>query len=268
MAYTHIISNGIKTVPYVECIGFTKDIIHSSFGPGRRKSYTIHFNLKGSGYFNGTPVNAGQGFLVYDGAYAHHYANKADPWELFWITLADDEISKQIFLQYNVNKKTNIFNFHSSVYVKEVAKKICEEKSVGIDSLKLLDMFLQIHHNCMEYSNTLQPKSTPELYVKSATKYIKTNLHHNVTVNELVEKIGITQPYLYKLFKEKFGISPKEYILKTKLDTAKSLLLTTNMSITEIANSVGFLDVLTFSRFFSSKEKLSPTLFRKSNTNK
>lgn len=262
MGFNIIIPEGAKTTPAVEAIGYTKDIENSSFGPGLRKGYTIHFNIKGLGYFNGKPVKAGQGFLVFDGAYAHHYTDKSDPWELVWITLSDEEVSKQLFLQYNTNKKTGIFDFHSSVYLRELVKKICEARFIAADSLYMLNLFLQIHFNCMDYSTDTLLHRDSEIYLNSAVKYIKSNIHRNLKVEELTDLIGITQPYLYKLFMEKFKYSPKQYILKLKLDTAKELLLKSNMTITEIANSVGFPDVLAFSKFFSQKENLSPSAYR------
>ena len=46
------------------------------------------------------------------------------------------------------------------------------------------------------------------------------------------------------------------------MNHAKKLLTETDMSITEIANSVGYSDALAFSKAFSSKEKLSPQKYR------
>lgn len=57
-------------------------------------------------------------------------------------------------------------------------------------------------------------------------------------------------------------MSPKQCIMRLKLDTAKNMLINTEMTITEIANSVGYADILTFSRLFSTREKMSPTEYR------
>ena len=48
-----------------------------------------------------------------------------------------------------------------------------------------------------------------------------------------------------------------------KIEKAKRLLKSVNYSITEVAVSCGFLDVLSFSRFFSKKVGVSPTEYRK-----
>ena len=261
MSFSYIISHGAITSPYIDGIGFTKDIVHSSFGPGVRKGYTIHFNIKGKGYFNSVPVEEGQGFLVYDGMYAHHYADKENPWELFWITISGD-CSADVLDQYKADKKTNIFNFSSTDIVRDIAKKVCTLKEFSLDSLEMLEMFLKIHTNCITRKAVQPGKHSSEIYIDFATKYITDNIHRHITVEKLTEIIGVSQPYLHKIFTNHFGVSPKQYITKLKLDMSKSMLANSHTSITEIATSVGFPDVLTFSRFFSSKEKISPTKYR------
>ena len=57
-------------------------------------------------------------------------------------------------------------------------------------------------------------------------------------------------------------MSTKEYITWYKMKKAKELLIETSMSITEIANSVGYNDILAFSKIFTSKEKISPQKYR------
>ena len=46
------------------------------------------------------------------------------------------------------------------------------------------------------------------------------------------------------------------------MTVAEKLLTDRGLSVTEVANSVGFQDVLAFSRFFSSKKGVSPTVYR------
>lgn len=73
--------------------------------------------------------------------------------------------------------------------------------------------------------------------------------------------LGISQPYLYRIFVKKCGRSPKQYLEKCKLKEAKRLLCETDMSITEVANSIGFPDVLAFSKFFKHSTHISPSNF-------
>ncbi len=56
--------------------------------------------------------------------------------------------------------------------------------------------------------------------------------------------------------------APKQYISECRIAEAKKLLVNTEFTVSEIAASLVFSDVLAFSKFFSSKMKLSPTDFR------
>ena len=87
-------------------------------------------------------------------------------------------------------------------------------------------------------------------------------MHLPIKINEITAFLGVSQQYLYKICKTRLSVSPKRYIVDRKLFYAKKLLKESAMSITEIANSLGFEDVLTFSKFFSSHEKKSPQRFR------
>lgn len=263
MAPVFVVPYGIKTTPYIKGIGFANELEHTRCGPGKREGYTIHFNIKGKGFFNGYPVKEGQGFLVPDGMYAHHYPDKNNPWSLLWITFHESEkTSTEIFSEYNADPQTNIFNFHSPIYVQDAVKKLCETKRISMHAFQILEMYFKIHCNCIMTEKETTQKYSPEIYVKYAVNYIADNIHRPITVEELTTRLGITQPYLYKLFMQSCDISPKQYILRAKLDSAKNMLLHTNLSITEIANAVGYPDILTFSRLFATKENCSPTTFR------
>lgn len=261
MSYVYIVSQGIETSPYINGIGFTKDPVSSSFGPGQRKDYTIHFNIKGKGYFNSNPVEEGQGFLVYDGMYAHHYADKDNPWHLLWITISGDS-APEILRQYNADSETNIFEYSAPLKVKEIASTVENSMGFYMDSLKLMNLFLNLHCNCIK-SDVLSPtENLSKSYIDYATKYISDNIHRHVTVEELTKLTGVSQAYLHKIFSKSLGLSPKQYIINSKISLAKSLLENTHMTVTEIAYSVGYPDVLSFSRIFSSKENVSPMNYR------
>ncbi|WP_259317106.1 MULTISPECIES: helix-turn-helix transcriptional regulator [Megamonas] len=69
--------------------------------------------------------------------------------------------------------------------------------------------------------------------------------------------------YLTRIFHEKFHLSPKQYIMQLKLKKARSLLITTELSISIIASSLGFDDQLAFSRTFKKEFSISPSMYRK-----
>ena len=101
-------------------------------------------------------------------------------------------------------------------------------------------------------------------YVETAKAYILRNIDISVKITDIASFIGISDRYLYNLFVKYEGISPKQYMNNVKLERAKKLLSDPEMTITEIAEAMGFTDVLCFSHFFSDHTGTSPSQFKKS----
>ena len=85
---------------------------------------------------------------------------------------------------------------------------------------------------------------------------------NNVDIPWLAEQCGMSQTYFRRLFHDLYGVSPKQYILSARLRLAKTMLNSTENSVTEIAKSCGFDNVYYFSRTFRIHEGISPSEYR------
>lgn len=92
--------------------------------------------------------------------------------------------------------------------------------------------------------------------------YIKTNISRNIKITEIAAAFGYNEKYISHRFAQICGIPLKQYILKTKMDTASFMLIDTNEPITEIAKAVGFSDSHNFSRTYKKLTGLSPSEYR------
>lgn len=92
--------------------------------------------------------------------------------------------------------------------------------------------------------------------------YIKTNISRNIKISEIAATFGYNEKYISHRFAQICGIPLKQYILKTKMDTASFMLIDTNRPITEIAKEVGFGDSHNFSRTYKKLTGLSPSEYR------
>ncbi|MBQ2967888.1 MAG: AraC family transcriptional regulator [Clostridia bacterium] len=106
-------------------------------------------------------------------------------------------------------------------------------------------------------------KNTVNAPVEAAKHIIKFNYNTDLTLTKLADRLNLNPTYFSRLFKEKTGMSPKQYILKIRMDRAKELLSHTQYTVKEISNSIGFPDSLYFSRLFKKYENLSPLAYRK-----
>ena len=82
----------------------------------------------------------------------------------------------------------------------------------------------------------------------------------------LAEQAGISEVYFRRLFRETYGVTPKQYIVDMRLRLARQLLTNTDNSIGEIADCCGFSSVYYFSRAFHQAAGQTPTDYRRDNS--
>ena len=93
-------------------------------------------------------------------------------------------------------------------------------------------------------------------------EWINANAHMHLTVRGVAEQFGYNEDYTNRLFRKYYGISLKKAIDEEKMQAIKSLLLSTNFALKEIATSMGFSDYKYFLKYFQYHEGVPPTQFR------
>jgi len=93
--------------------------------------------------------------------------------------------------------------------------------------------------------------------------YIDANLNTKLTLSDLAQKCFYNPSYFSRIFKEKFGMSPFEYIQRKRVDSATRLLQESTLSVDEISLRVGFSDRSGFYHAFSKYVGCAPADYRK-----
>lgn len=91
-------------------------------------------------------------------------------------------------------------------------------------------------------------------------EYIQEHLDHSLTLTELAEVVGMSPYYFARRFKQSTGLSPHQYILRERLECAKTLLLQEE-PIIELATRLGFADQSHFTRSFKQFVGMTPGAF-------
>jgi len=96
----------------------------------------------------------------------------------------------------------------------------------------------------------------------TAKKFIDTNYNKEITLRDMAAHIAFSESYFTHSFKQKFGISPKSYLLKVRIESAKEYLENTDMKIGDIALTVGFSGQQRFNDIFKKSENITPLKYR------
>ena len=86
---------------------------------------------------------------------------------------------------------------------------------------------------------------------------------NNVSVQQLAERIGISDRHLRRIFETRFGVAPLQYLQTRRLLTAKQLLADTDLPIHQVAFSSGFASVRRFNAAFLAHYRLNPSTLRR-----
>ncbi len=105
---------------------------------------------------------------------------------------------------------------------------------------------------------SMQPMSL----INSTVDYIREHHHERLTVEDLATRAGLSPRQLHRKFREVFGLSVQEFLIKTRIQAASDILLRTDQPISGIAADFGFCDQSAFTQLFRKHMGLTPRQFR------
>ena len=92
--------------------------------------------------------------------------------------------------------------------------------------------------------------------------FIRAHFRENITRDDVAAVAFITPNYLSKQFRNKMGMNMREYINQIRIEEAKRMLLTTNLSVSEVAGLVGYDNISYFSTVFRKHTGMTPVDWR------
>lgn len=111
------------------------------------------------------------------------------------------------------------------------------------------------------YRHHKKTQEFSQLY-QSICDYIQCHIHENLTVQMIAEYFGYHPKYLSAQFHKQNNITIKQYLLQSKMDCAKALLVDSTQTIADIAYGLNFSDPHNFSKAFKKIVGISPKEYR------
>ena len=234
-----LLSLAVYNVGYQKC-----DLMHQ-WGPGVRDHYLIHYVISGKGYYktNGKKytLEAGDSFLVYPNREVTYFADHGLPWEYAWVGFnGSDALS--------ILNATNFTPEHPIIQKTPHGEEILHEllriyEVRGNEFERAVEMTGRLYTALalfMKSADQKTPSTSYNSYVQKAIEYISANYSYPITVEDIADYVGLSRSHLFRSFEKVMEKSPKEYLTNFRIKQACNLLKTSDLSITAIANSVGF----------------------------
>ncbi len=99
--------------------------------------------------------------------------------------------------------------------------------------------------------------------LKKAINYLEEHYTDNaLSIGALARQCSMSEAYFRRCFKEAYRLSPNQYIKEMRMNRAKDLLKTGLLSISEVAEQVGFSDIYYFSKAFKKAVGVNPTMYK------
>ena len=130
------------------------------------------------------------------------------------------------------------------------------------DDLRASCLLTQLMTSCILCGQKGSARQKPN-YVAAIQEYIDAHCHEDITLDMLSQRFSINKYYLQKIFKQHIGLSPNEYLTRSRLAIAKQLLRTTGDSMMQIAEKVGYTASY-FDKVFRKYEGVTPRAYRQS----
>lgn len=109
---------------------------------------------------------------------------------------------------------------------------------------------------------SLVPAEVDDPRVAKALNVIHQSFHQKLRLSAVARQCGMSPEHLCRVFRASVGMTPWQYLLRLRLETARQILMRTNWRVREVARHVGFGDLRHFQRVFRRAYGVPPDTYR------
>jgi AraC-like DNA-binding protein len=233
--------------------------------------YQLLYISNGSGVFESErtdeiKVESGKFLLLFPGVWHRYRPNESTGWEEFWVGF-EGKYAEQLIEQSHFDAASPLITVGTSPEVMNAFLKL-------IDAVKFEGVAYRQFSSCLvsqllatAYAFSLNPKkSHPNNLIEIVRFKMLNNLNENLDVHQLSSEMKVDYHWLRKAFKVETGDSPNSYHMRLRLERACNLLLETDLTVSQVAYTLGFQSEFYFSTVFKKKMGLAPGRYRNMNS--
>lgn len=216
-----------------------------------------------------TVVHCSSGTLMlYEQACPQHYFNKNQGFINDFVHFDNDELRELAStLMMPVNEPISITNLQDLHHLFLELEKEHLKENHGYEMI--CDMLIKrilIKGLRSYYVKTNQPMIyNHEESIRDLRLTIMSNLEASWSIEKMCHQVDLSRSRFNTLYTAIFNISPKRDLQTMRIELGKRLLVSTNLSISQISERIGYESIYHFSKQFKKETGISPRQFRQSN---
>ena len=174
-----------------------------------------------------------------------------------------DEINN-LFINKHLQLSRKSFSNLSNIFEKiQFEKYSLDNMSESLTKAYFFELIIYLIR-CQRYTHNINQKTNlSNITIGEIVNFIENNYSRQLTLPEIAAQFGISESSLTKKIKIFTNMTFKEYLTKTRIEEAKSLLISSEKSITEIAYECGYNNSNFFGDVFKKAVGMSPSSYRK-----
>lgn len=158
--------------------------------------------------------------------------------------------------------KTGYRNFVHNTDAMQIAEEMFSQTSRSAKEIMLCG-YLHIMLGMLLEEDGKAQKTVDTNTLEKAIQYISANYTKNITLSSVAAAVGVSPSHLSRLFSAKIEGGFKRYLQILRVQKAKNLLSSTDLSVNEVLEQSGFFDQRTFNRVFKAVTDFTPLAYRK-----
>lgn len=151
---------------------------------------------------------------------------------------------------------------HLGVDIDTVRKLYDELPCYDENKIKSIIEIVSILVKHILLENILKPNVIQN--IERATEYIESNLSSSLNIKDIAKNVNLSKSTIYNEFHKHFGCTVNEYINRRRIEKSIEYLDTTDMSLEEISQTVGFSSASYYSVIFKKTKGISPSKYKQS----
>ena len=246
-------------------IGFQRCSALHTFS-GTKDFYVIHYIVSGKGNYtvngNTFELSSGDTFMISPHTIVSYTADNDHPWEYYWLGISGVEAKKLLLLtDFSLEKPYLHFNVQCNLE-NLILDIFSAQGNTYSDKVRMIGLSYVFLAEIIRVSK-IQQGDIGDNYAEKAKEFIDLNYPQSISVELIASQLNISRSHLYRIFTNKFEISPNKYINMVRMEKACFLVQNSALTMNEISKSVGLENYFYFSNVFKKFTGHCPTMYKK-----